>query len=717
MSFLNPIMLIGLAGVAVPIIMHLLNRLRHRRIEWAAMELLRRAVVSRSRQVKIEDWLLLALRVLAVGLIALAMARPTFRTESLHVGQQQVGVVIALDASYSMGHQPGVARRFDRALELVRDIEKTLAPGYPVTVMLMGDSPHMVFAESAYEEQKFQKAIGELKPLPERLNPEICLERMASLAAEMRRNAPVVECYLISDGQALSWGSLSAKARQSLDEMRSAADTRVFFLAAGGDDCENLAIRNLAFRSGRLAKGGTARYVAEVQNWGRRAQDRVPVSLMLDETTVDQQIIDRIEPGRAVPVALFARFDKPGIARLTARIGPDALPLDNERYAVAVVRDQIKVLCVDGDPAPPPAGGATAFLAKALAPRPGSRFAATIETVPWVELDRKQPAGYDVIVLANVPSIRQEKAAELATFVARGGGLIVFLGDKIIPRVLNGTFDLVQGRLLPGEVVEKLTAPQETVGGWTMQPGGDHALAGLLRMLPPPLVEEARVKQMFRVRPVKDAVAIFKIAENGEPLLLERRVGQGKVLLAATSADRKWTNLPNHPLYAMLLQEALTYLTRRPYERSYRIDEPLVCPLPRESTQSVVMLKTPAGETQPIQVSDRDGGRMADCGKPEAPGFYDLTLAEDNLLSLAVNVDPTEGDVRVLPGDELAKAMTALGVRLIEPGTNLTDAIRESRVGRELWWQCMLVALGVLLVEMFLARRFSGRVSTAESVL
>ena len=110
---------------------------------------------------QIEDLILLALRILAVGLIALAMARPSIVSESVHLGQQQVGVVIALDGSYSMGHQPGVASRFDRGLEMVRQIEKTLSPGYPVSLVLMGDHPRMVLRNSVYDEQKFAKALKE----------------------------------------------------------------------------------------------------------------------------------------------------------------------------------------------------------------------------------------------------------------------------------------------------------------------------------------------------------------------------------------------------------------------------------------------------------------------------------------------------------------------------------------------------------------------------
>ncbi|NQT50474.1 BatA domain-containing protein, partial [bacterium] len=115
--FINPILLWGLAGISLPIVIHLLNRFRHKEVDWAAMALLRRALVVRSRQVRIEDLLILVLRCLAVLLLALAMARPTIRSAGGLLGKDaQVGVLVALDGSYSMAHRPGVHSRFRRAV-------------------------------------------------------------------------------------------------------------------------------------------------------------------------------------------------------------------------------------------------------------------------------------------------------------------------------------------------------------------------------------------------------------------------------------------------------------------------------------------------------------------------------------------------------------------------------------------------------------------------
>jgi hypothetical protein len=472
--------------------------------------------------------------------------------------------------------------------------------------------------------------------------------------------------------------------------------------------------------------------VAEVTNCGKRPQDSITVSLLLDGSAVDQQTIDRLEPGQTRPVALMARFERQGNVRITARIKPDAVELDNERAAVGYVRDQIRVLIVDGEPsAGPGAVGASYYVQKALAPRSvgKSRFAVELDVASWIELGGRTLANYDVVILANVQGVRQEKMAELDAFVRRGGGLMVFLGDKTSPKLFTTSMIHNQTLLLPGEIVEPLTAPADKLEGWNVRSAVDHPLASIWGMLPAALQDEARVARLFKVELDKDAVPILAVtATDAEgksldaPLLAEKIVGQGKVLLVATSPDRRffvpdrrWSNLPIHAVFAMLMQESLTHLTRREHERPVLMDEPLVCRLPQGSTAGVVSMRGPDGRQRLFQVTERDGARFADCGKPAAPGFYEANIDDKTPLLLAVNVNPAESRVATLDAEALARAFTGLKVDM-PPAGDLAQYIKQSRIGFELWKHALALALVVLLVEMLLAWKFARRMSTAASV-
>jgi len=140
MTFMNPLLLLGAMGVALPILAHLLNRQKVKRTDWAAMQFLNRSVRVRSRQLRLRDLLLLLLRCLAIACLAFALARPaTNNTNGAWLpGEDRAGVIIALDASYSMAHSNGSATRFERAIERVGVISEHFQPGDPVSLILLG---------------------------------------------------------------------------------------------------------------------------------------------------------------------------------------------------------------------------------------------------------------------------------------------------------------------------------------------------------------------------------------------------------------------------------------------------------------------------------------------------------------------------------------------------------------------------------------------------
>jgi len=723
MGFLNPAMLWATLAVILPVLIHLLNRYRHKELDWAAMELLRRALVVRARQIRLEDILILLLRCLAVLLIALAMARPTLMASGAKWfgAEAQVGVVIAIDASYSMAHRPGVNTRFDRALARVREILKTLDPGNPLSLVVMGSSPRILLRNVVYDETRLEKVLKETAPLPERLNLELCLEELENLVREIR--APMRECYLVTDAQATTWEEISDKAKLSLQEMNTVA--RVFLLSVASENAENLAITGFSLASGTLRKGTMARFVAEVRNVGRQPQEKAALSLVLNGRPVDQRVVDRIPPGQVASVPVFTRFDTTGNSKLTVQLGPDPLPEDNIRHAVAYVRDEVRVLCVDGEPSDKPYEGETGYLETALAPKRGpAGQSLVVKAIPWLALSTQRLADYQVVILANVPDIRAAQAAALHTYVAQGGGLIVFLGGKIIPRLVNAHMAHGGKTLLPARIVELANpsagrrgdgAPEaESVAMEVVMAG--HPVAGALAGLPAELLNAARFTQYFKVALLPGGRTILKFVGTEDPFLAEKSLGRGRVLLFTSTADRAWTNLVVNPIYPILLHQAVTYLSRQEHEQAFTVGEALSLTLPRRTIQSNVLFRDPTGKDSPIQVTERDGQRVVTFEKPEWPGFYEARYAAGTPpLVAAVNVDPTESDVKSLIGRALPAAFKGLPVRLAAWGDDIAVAIRASRVGHELWRVLLIVGLAVLALESFLAHRFSRRIAGAGS--
>ncbi|MSU28316.1 MAG: hypothetical protein EXS27_10440, partial [Pedosphaera sp.] len=136
MSFLNPFMLFGAGAIAVPIIIHLLNRRRFQRVVWAAMRFVKVSTEKNQRRMLVEDMILLAIRCLMLALLALAVARPAMRSTTHNVfGQSKVTAVIVLDNSASMGVSDGVQTRFEKARKVAEQAVDALPSGSAAAVI------------------------------------------------------------------------------------------------------------------------------------------------------------------------------------------------------------------------------------------------------------------------------------------------------------------------------------------------------------------------------------------------------------------------------------------------------------------------------------------------------------------------------------------------------------------------------------------------------
>ena len=336
----------GLAalGVAVPIIIHLLYRKHRQQTDWAAMELLRRALVIRSGQVKLEDYLILCLRCCALALVAFALLRPTFSSKSSPLLlEESVGMVVAVDASFSMNH--GEHSRYEQAISKAREILKAANQGDPVTLVLMSNRPEVLLRRTAYDSQIFDDVLDEqTKATPHRLSLERNLEQLDELVAELK--TPAREVYLVTDAQDSDWQALSDRGRGALSTLAKNA-TVVVAPVAGDGSHDNFSLNQFAYSSGSLQTSGVARFTAEVSNHGGNVADPGVVVFSVNEKPVKRQAVGAIEPGKSHAVSFFTSFENAGDVRLAAHLEKDPLRDDNTRFAVVNVRPHIRVLCVD----------------------------------------------------------------------------------------------------------------------------------------------------------------------------------------------------------------------------------------------------------------------------------------------------------------------------------------------------------------------------------
>ncbi|MDA0836144.1 MAG: BatA domain-containing protein [Planctomycetota bacterium] len=726
MTFLNPYLLFGTLGVSVPIIVHLLNRYHFTEYDWAAMDLLRKAMHIRARQIRLEDLILLLLRCLAVILVTLAIARPTIKTGNVFPGTASRGVIIAIDGSFSMAHRQGIKDRFAMAMQGVHEILDTMEKGDSISIILMGSRARVLLRNQPLDRAQIEAVLQKVEPLYEPLNLERGLDEAQSLLNELK--VAHRECFIVTDSQRKTWESISDKARNVLNEMSTLG--RLFFVSCATEGADNLAITRFELASGTTRRGTMARYLVEVENFGHEAQENVPVSLNLNDVRIDHRVVRRIQPGESQTVSLFARFDTSGVSRLKAELGrEDPLKADNARHAVALVRNALQILVVDGDPSDLPFKSETDYLLTALRPKRGGKASTlTVQRINWLDFQTAQlnRQKFPVVILANVRDVNERLAEAMRQYVKEGGGLAIFLGENVNAEVTNLRMMKDGESLMPAELLKPVgNATGEQEGRFLEIAAPEHPLAMPLRFFSEGLLKSVTYNRYFEVKLYSGSRTVLQLSD-GAPLLLEKPYGRGTVILFTSTADRDWGNAVVHPVFPILLHQIVTRLTGREFERPFRVGETIRLPLPEDSKVNTVMVTDPDGNDNRIQVTQRENETHVEFPHSTVPGFYRTNLfdgiaradaaeapsageAGSMRIVMAVNVDDSESDVRSLNTKELENLFKGVLMQMPQIGQNLKEKIREGRVGRELWKVLLITALIILILEFALARWFISR--------
>lgn len=702
MTFLNPLLLIGALGVALPILAHLINRQQVQRTDWAAMQFLNRSVRVRSRQIKLRDLLLLIMRCLALLLLVFALSRPATSHEGSWLpGERRAGAVIAIDGSFSMAHRDGETTRFDRAMDQVQVITEQINPGDPVSLVMLGGENKVLLRNVAYDPDRFAKVLEQQQPTAQAMDLDSVPKQLEALVADM--DAMQKEVYLVTDTQQSAWSEASIPRRDAFRQLSEQAS--VFLVPIKGSD-QNLAVTDLDLVSGSLRNGAVARYRATVHNFGQSPASNVEVRCRVEGVQIDSKNIPLIPPGTSETISLFVPFYNAGATRITAEITDESLATDNVRRVVAVVRDKVSVLCFDGS------GGDASRLVMAglLARAEGSEDDGyVVQTAQWPNFPAGGLESFDVIILTDVPEITAEQAEQLSRFVRQGNGLVWFAGQNVKPAAWNELAK--QTALLPATLGQSTDVRNDLGVGTPLAPTmPDHTVARPLQSLPEDLLSETRFLKVSKIEPLDTSVAVLSLAGGGSTILLEHTLGRGHVFMFTTSADTAWNNMALTPVFPMLMQQIVTYLTGREFEQPRLVGDSLTLTYVDQPDATDAVFDTPSDESITVPVRANRNQYVALLEQSNEAGFYTARVSVQAAgMPIAVNVDTKESDVASMDHAELIQSLADTGVEVVLNEGELTAGINTARTGRSSWRFFMLAALCLLIGESFFADRIHGR--------
>ena len=554
--------------VAVPIVIHLLFRQRVRTVPIGSLKFLMQVIREHQRRRRLRQWILLALRALALLLLAMLFARPYLDASHWRGLQQEIVVLVDRSASMAMGaadSNSGVAvlvgggdSSWKRAITQAR---RELAAIDENAVVHLG-----LCDASGVEEVKIDQLSDSVATSNCSTDHGLALAWARDLLASSNRADRRI--VLITD---LQRSGLSDGAVERLPP-----DVQVVVRDVGQTLQSNVSIESAGAAMSEIRPDEPVSVRAVVRNHGPLA---VRDLLFECELTSAEGATIKGERGfqvlangtTIVQIPLSVRADGVYRGKVSFKHA-DSLAADNERWLAIEARRPDRVLLVDGQEGRSVFANETYYLETALRVRSaesGGRLRSfEVERIVW-ESGRGFPRldGYRAVVMANVRRMSDVDSDQLQTFVSRGGSLLVFAGDQVSTASLK---PLVDAGLLPGRPADAPVARRARVTRWNAEHAAlapfSDAQRGDLRRL-----EVTRHLPLVDV--VEPSITLMSIGDS--VLAAERPVERGRVIYFGLSADRDWSDWPRSRLYVPLVRQWLAYLTDQLAERSAVVEQPI----------------------------------------------------------------------------------------------------------------------------------------------
>jgi hypothetical protein len=764
----NHALLWGGALVAAPILIHLLSRRRFRTVDWAAMEFLLDADRRNRRRIRLEHLLLLLLRCLIVLLIALLVARVFLEPTGLAaraVAGGRIEHIVLLDDSPSMEARAGAGTVFDETRDgLATFIRRTARrrPGDAFTLLATSRPDRPVLAGHLLAEDTADAAVRAVR------NLEIAdrsaaydaalldLEkRVGSPRGNLNRQVLILTDFRRRDWQASAPGDPSAAgasatpgandgaAAEAATETPEAgaavtsADRRpglpgllarladgvdgLAIADVGGAQAPNLAVTDIALGEKTVVAGVPARFEVTVANYGPADAADVDVTFTAAGAVPLRARLDTVPAGGEAAVPFTFTFGETGSARVRAEIGADAVPRDNIRFAAPDVKPGVPILLVDGEPSSEYGETETFYLHRALDPPGEVPSGNDVEVVSENRFEETPLHPFQVVVLANLYRLTEDRAAALADWVRDGGGLVVFLGDQVDAMVYNE--QLRRAADLLGLVLTEVRGdPAEERWVHLVPQAANHPVLRVFEGTQNPFLERVKFFRWWGTEvTAKDTgsgrtrvLARFSDTD-ASPAVVETRLGRGRVLTVTTTADAEWTNWCADPSYLVTVLE-MTRHVARPAGRAagVAVGAPIRTDLDPATYAIAARVQGPDdSEDVAVQAvaTDQPARMRLTYADTARRGFYRVRLkghdgTEETRL-FAANIDPTEGDLAPADADALRRAVPDADLVILEGRDYLGRAVTGDRA--EMWRPLAIALVLALFGEQALAWWFGRR--------
>lgn len=665
MGLFSPWFLAGLAGIGLPLYLHLLKRLASTPKPWSSLMFFESRTVSSTHHRRLRYWLLLSLRLAMLVLLILAFANPFVNRSAAALASNRL-VLLVVDNSFSM-------RAGTRLADAKNAAMRVLAAKGAARAQVAEFGSHLRLLTEAIEDQSaLRAAVQSIRPGDGHGNFGE-LSRAVRAMAESARTP--VELHVFSDmqrsGLAANFSDMTLPANVSLVTHPVAARAEPNWTVESVDAPGQV--------WGKDAK--TVHVQTVIAGYGTPAAQRT-ASLVVNGKTAASRPVTTPANGKAS--LAFPAVEVPyGFSRCEVRIdAADGFPADDLRRFVIQRSDPQKALLVHnyGDNRSP------LYIGAALSAAAQSAF--TLESINANEAADRKPSNYAFIILSDVNSVPPLLENGLTQYVRSGGSLLITAGTSAGAR---SQIPIFGARIVATRDYSRIPDRFMAVGS------SDASYPAVAKA---PGWPGVKFFYALAVDPGDARVAV-RLADQ-TPLLLEKRLGEGRVVLFTSGLDNLTNDFPLDPAFVPFIEQTARYLAGTQRQGGAR------------PVDAYLDLRNAKEQAQGVEVTDPEGKRPLTLGEAASAqafqlteaGYYQFRFANGRQDEIGVNADPKESNLDVIPGDVLALWQGKGGSGSQEAST--AGAVTSRQTPQSLWWYILLLGFAFALAESALASRYLG---------
>lgn len=701
--FLNPSFLFALPLIGIPVIIHFLTKKKYKVYPFSETKFIQTALRKTVKRHKLREYLLLFLRCLIIFILTLLFSRPVIHSGKLFGKSEEMGksLLFLFDNSFSLGYVEDGQPRFNLIKEAGKNLINILDKFDEVAIGSFSNRLNILTENFVQEKKTCLEIIEKIDLSTYPTDLSVVFREAYFFLKDRGKKEKII--ILFSDLAKNGWRNISKDYLEKINFYDP--EVKIVFFDVTKEISKNCAIEEIYLRETGPSK--PAIIETQVANYGKGGLKELPIRIYLIEKKEEKKVLNgfmEILANEKKSKQFIYNFPKNLEESISGyvELEKDNLFLDNCRYFVYPRLEKVKILVLDGSASFTPTDNELYYFRLSLNPyRDESGVSIdTFQNGDWV---KKVNPTYSLIVLANWRDITQEENEKLKSYLRNNGNIFISLGDKIDLEFYNQELDW----LIPADLVKIKNGKAKI-----RQFSPDHQALKIFSQDTD--FSTIIFSTYFVVEPKPDSQVLLELSD-GSPLLLESKPYPegGKVFLYTSTLNRKWTNFPAKPLYPILFQELVRYLTKKEKNIfSFHSGETVRIPFrekPVDFRFQISDSRFPISdlETKWVEENNFRGYEISELN----PGIYSFSyrlkgLQERGFLVLNLDTASGESNLEQITFPEIRNLFPRSPIFYISVKEKYPDKFIQFLKGKEITQNLVIVTFLLLFLESLLANRF-----------